>query len=179
MCVPTPLVKLHISFTQASLAVAIANKVGKATQKAESPHHRSFQNLARWPLPTIKESLLLTTCHSLLIAFHNPMPYPPLSSLEHQPLCFSPYFPLITWFHKAPLSFANLQFHLHKNALLREERHFTPKPLFLLSKQTSVHLTSCGFSLRAPLPHKKISLNLLLPQSDCPRQNKPRHEVNW
>ena len=168
MCVPTPLVKLHTSFTQTSLVVAIANKVGKATQKAESPHHRSFQNLALWPLPTIKESLLLTTCHSLLIAFHNPMPYPPL--------CFSSYFPLITWFHKAPLSFANLQFHLHKNTLLREERHFTPKPLFLLSKQTSAHLTSCGFSSRAPFPGKKSLwicsyLNLIVLGKISPNMN--------
>ena len=147
--------KLHTSFTQVSLDIAKANKVGKATQKGKSPQHLSFQNLTLWPLPTTKESLLLTTCHSLLIAYHNPTPYPPLTSLEHQLLCSSPYFSLISWFHKTPLSFANLQLHLHKSALLREERHFTPKPPFLLSKQTSTHLTRWGFCSRAPPPHKK------------------------
>ena len=39
------------------------------------------------------------------------------------------------------LSFANRQLHLQRRALLRVERHLTPKPPFLLCKQTIAHLT--------------------------------------
>ena len=92
---PLPSEELHTSLTQASLTRTKANEVGKETQRGESPHQLSFQNFTLCLFPTSKESLLLT-CHSLLIAFHNPTPYPPLTSLEHQPPCSSPNFPLIT-----------------------------------------------------------------------------------
>ena len=63
-------------------------------------------------MPTTKESLLLITCHFLLSTFHNPISYPSLTSLDTNPLTSSHSFPLITWFQKAPLSFANLQLYL-------------------------------------------------------------------
>ena len=160
--------KLQTSFTQASLEVARANRVGKATWKDDASRHLSFQNFMLYPLPTIKESLLFTTCHSFLIDFHNPTPYSSLTSLEYQPPCSFPYFLLITWFQNVPLSFANLQLYLHKSVSLREERHFTLKPLFFffLFKQTNTHLTRWDFCSRVLLIKKSIwicfNLNLII-----------------
>ena len=96
---PLPLVKLQTSFIQASLEATRANKEGKATEKGEAPHHLSFQNFTLYPLPITKWSLLLTTCHSLLIVFHNPTLYPSLTSLEHQPPLL---LPILSPYHLIP-----------------------------------------------------------------------------
>ena len=91
-------------------------------------------------------------CPSFQIAFHNPTPYPSLTSQEHHPPRSSPYFPLITWFHKVSLSFAKRQLHLQMRALLSVERLSTPKPLFLLSRHIVPILLSDVSSLGPHLP---------------------------
>ena len=76
---------------------------------------------------------------SFLISFQNPTPNPSLTSRVRHPPSSSPNFLLITCFQIVSPSVAKRQFHLHKRALLRVERHLTPKPPFLLSKQTIAH----------------------------------------
>ena len=89
------------------------------------------------------------------ILFYNPTPYNSLTSQEHHPPLSSPYFPLINWFHKASLLFANHQFHLQRRVLLSVKRHLTPKPLFFLLKHTNSHLTKWGSRSKFPPPWRK------------------------
>ena len=125
---------IQTSLTQASLDATRANKEGKDSHKGVVPHHLSFQKLTLQPSPTTKASLELTRCPNFLIAFHNPTPYPCLASQELHPPLFSPYFPIVTWFQKASLSFAKYQLHLPRRALLSVVMLLTPNPPFLLSK---------------------------------------------
>ena len=155
--VPSLLAKgSQISATHAYLSTAKANKDGNDTHKGEFPHHLSLQNLTLYLLPTRKEILVPTMSQFILISFHNPTSYVFLTSREHHPPLSSPYFPLITWFHKAFLSFANCQFHLQRRASLSVERHLTPKPSFFLLKHTNFHLTKWGFRSKFPPPQGKF-----------------------
>ena len=99
-------------------------------------------NLALRPLPTRNKILEPTKSQSILIPFQSRTPCTSLTSQEHHPPLSSPYFPLITWFHKVSLSLAKRQFHLQRRALLRLDRHLTPKPPFSLLKHTNSHLTN-------------------------------------
>ena len=105
--------------------------------------------------------LLLNKDPSFLISFHNPTPYPSLTSQIRHPASSTPKFLLITCFQRAPLSSTKCQLHLYKTTLLRVDRHLTPKSPLLLSEHTNAHFTRSSFhSKGAPLP-KKVPLDLL------------------
>ena len=93
--------------------------------------------------------------HSFLMAFYKPTPKLPLTSHEHQPPSSSPYLPQITCFQRASLSIANRRLHLHRRALLSNDKFLTPKPPFPLFEQTIDHLTKRGPDSRAPTPQRK------------------------
>ena len=75
-----------------------------------------------------------------------PKPYtiPSLTSRVHHPPSSTPYFLLITWCHRAPLSSTKRQFHLPKRAPLSLERHLTPKPPLLIYEHTIDHFMRWG-----------------------------------
>ena len=126
----------HSSTTCAFFGKARAKREEKETHKALLPYHLSFQKLTLLPLPTLEAILSLNIFYSFSIAFERHTLYPSLTSREHHPFFSTPYFPLITCFHRAPLSSTKCQHHLQRRALLSKERHLTPKPPFLLYKQT-------------------------------------------
>ena len=175
---PPPSMELHTSLTQASLTTTKANKVGKETQRGESPHHLSFKNFTLCPFPTSKESLLLTTCHSLLIAFHNPTPYPPLTSLEHQPPCSSPNFPMVTWFQKNPSLSSKSPAPFAQKRLIESRERLYPQPPFTFVWANQTPPYKMRFRLKSPTSPQKIPLNLFYPQSNHSGQRKHRHQVN-
>ena len=70
----------HKSTTQASFEEAKAYKDGNWTYKGSSLHLLSFQNFTLCSFPTIKDNIMLKVSQFFLKAFHNPTPYPSLTS---------------------------------------------------------------------------------------------------
>ena len=92
------------STTQASFAIAKANKEGKETHNGSSPHLLSVQNFTLLPLPTLKEKWPKKEFRSFLMDFQRRTPYPPLATPDYHPPSSSPYLPPIIHIQKAPFS---------------------------------------------------------------------------
>ena len=113
-----------------------------------SPHHLFSQNLTLLPSPMEKTRLLFIKGHSFLISFQNPTSYPSsLTSRVHHPPSSTPYFLLITCFHRVPLSSLRLE------AMLRRRFEFS---FWLLFPTPSVGITILfeveGFSSKSLTP---------------------------
>ena len=138
---PSSLKWFYSSDTMASFCTAKENIEGNKEHNASSPHQIAFQNIILLPSLKEKAEFYRKRGHSLLISFHNPTPKPPLKLRVCQPPEDSPYLLLMTFLHRAFLSFANLQLHLHKRALFSLENFLRPRPPFFFYEQTKAHLT--------------------------------------
>ena len=116
-------------------------KFRKTPSKIRFLHHKPLQNITLLPFPIEKRDLFFITSLSFLKAFHTTTPYPSFTPLKNRLPSSSPNFPIMICFHKDPLSIANPQFYLPRNALFNTKRLRISESLSFFPKQTMVQLT--------------------------------------
>jgi len=115
-----------LSTTQASFTRAIPNKVGKATLRVVSPHHKSCQKLILEPSPTINKVNLEKEYQHYLMFFHTPTLKAPVSSREHYLPHRLLYLESTTTLHLASLSDPKCHSHFPSRARLNALKFLIP-----------------------------------------------------